>query len=186
MEEIYEGLRTVIPLYFPHTSHRECTLLYRRDISVSNILVDSKDNLVSMVDWECVAAVPVWQGCGLPQLLHGRPYTFTQMPPAPTDDFDVEDHKYYKKNLMSYELAQLRAFFLEEMQRISPDWMEVFRRERLRYDILLAVEKSGNDGTVKWVKAWLKALMQGAELETSLKDGCRSAYARQNAKWIWA
>ncbi|KAJ4359049.1 hypothetical protein N0V95_002511 [Ascochyta clinopodiicola] len=185
MQEIYEALKTVVPLHFPHTSHRERTLLCHRDISISNILVDSKGDLVSIVDWECVAAVPLWQACDLPQLLHGRPFALTQMPPAPTDDFDATDHKYYKENRMSYELAQLRTFFLEEMQRICPVWMEVFRRERLRHDILLAVEKTGNDGTVKWVKAWLKALMQGDESETSLTDGCRSAHARQKAKWIW-
>ncbi|XPS74827.1 hypothetical protein M3J09_006941 [Ascochyta lentis] len=74
-----------------------------------------------------------------------------QVPPTPTNDFDIKDHRQYKKNMMmmDFEHAQLSTFFLEEMQRISLDWMSVFRREGIRHDIFLAIEKSGNDRTVK-------------------------------------
>lgn len=185
MQEVYEGLKIIIPRYFPHKSHHEQTLLCHRGISLMNTLVDSNGDLTSIVDWECVAAVPTWQACDLPQLLQGRPYALTDLPPTLDNNADPDSVRYYKENLAKYELAQLRTFFLEEMQRLSPEWMDTFRRERLHLDIVLALEKAGNDTTVTWVKAWLKALLQAEVPKTSLKDGCRSGEVRQNADWIW-
>lgn len=114
MKEVFEGLRDIIPQYFPHGSHREHTMLFHRDISLMNILVDSKGHLASIVDWECVAAVPAWQARDLPQL-QGRPYALTEVPLPLHDNADAYSIKYYKENLENYELSQLRAFFLEEM-----------------------------------------------------------------------
>lgn len=55
----------------------------------------------------------------------------------------------------------------------------------MHYDILLAIDLCSNHCTVKWAKAWLEALEQGAEPKTSLADGYRSEDARMDAIWIW-
>ena len=54
----------------------------------------------------------------------------------------------------------------------------------MHHDILLAIDLCSNHCTVKWAKAWLEALEQGAEPKTSLADGYRSEDARMDAVWI--
>lgn len=188
MRDVYDGLQIVVPRYFPHSSHHEQTLVFHRDVSTMNILVNADGDFVSIVDWECVAAVPIWQACELPQLLKGPVYEFAVVrePLSAEAETDADSVKYYKADMEYYELAQLRAFFLEEMQRLSPEWVAAFRTNRLRHDILLAIESCDDDSQCNWIKAWVQALVEGPEPTVSLTDGLRSPEYRRGAGWFQA
>lgn len=188
MKDVYEGLKTLIPRHFLHQSSREQTQLYHRDISPMNVLVNTDGDLVSIVDWECVAAVPIWQACELPQLLQGTVHRFNEVPNplSPVFENDANSIIFYKERVMDYELPQLRTFFLEEMQRLSPEWVAAFHANRVRHDILLAIQSCHDESFCKWISAWVKAQLAGPEPDVSLTDALRSYEHRKHAAWFQA
>lgn len=186
MQYVFDGLKKIVPRYFPHHSQREETLLFHRDISDMNILINEEGELASIVDWECVAAVPIWQACELPRLLQGSSCMFELVPTKVSsleEDHESRNH-FYEDRLMFYEGARLRTFFLEEMQRLSPEWMAAFNENRVRRDIMLAITVCRNDLVCSWVGAWVKALLDGDELTVSLTDAIRSPEHRNKAEWL--
>lgn len=92
----------------------------------------------------------------------------------PEDD-DAEAQEYYRERLLEYEEAQLRRFFLEEMGRIEPRWVEVFKRESTRRDVMLAIDNTSVAWRVKNVIGWAGALNEGREPRVSLTDVDRGA-----------
>lgn len=161
MREIYSRIDTVLPKLFPPHLTTETTSLRHSDLSFNNILVDSTGDLVAIVDWECVAAVPAWEACDIPRFLN---WVHREEPPEPLTREQQEDPGYvegYEEDLLHYESVQLKAFFLEEMQRIAPEWMETYNRETTRREILLAIDSADNDIRWSWVKAWLDVLIEG-------------------------
>jgi hypothetical protein len=60
------------------------------------------------------------------------------------------------------------------MARICPAWSNVFNTQRVRHDILVALDKCENDMTVKWAKIWLQPVIKGREPRVSLTDACRN------------
>jgi hypothetical protein len=60
------------------------------------------------------------------------------------------------------------------MARISPGWSNVFNTQRVRHDILVALDKYENDMTVRWAKSWLQPVIEGREPRVSLTDACRN------------
>lgn len=184
MQDICASLTTVIPRYFPHQSDREPTMLYHHDLSLMNILVDAEGNLSSIVDWECVVAVPAYEACELPEFLKGQPYALTDCPPALSANADADSIKYNRENIASYECGRLRGSFLKEMERISPQWMETFRHERVRHDIVLAIKYATQEMTMGPVRGWLGMLARGDVPKTSLTDASRSREALFQADWV--
>lgn len=184
MQQVCESLATVIPRYFPHHSDCEPSMLYHHDLSLANILVDAEGNLSSIVDWECVVAVPAYQACELPEFLTGQPYALTDCPPALSANADANSIKYNRENIANYECGRLRGSFLKEMERISPKWMEAFHNERIRHDIVLAVTYATQEMTLGPVRGWLGMLARGVVPKTSLTDASRSNEALLKADWV--
>jgi hypothetical protein len=52
-------MQTHLPILFPATRN-DHPFLCNRDIFASNILVSPTGSLVSICDWECVAALPMF------------------------------------------------------------------------------------------------------------------------------
>ncbi|KAF2995879.1 hypothetical protein E8E13_004324 [Curvularia kusanoi] len=188
MQTVYERLQKVIPRYFRHHSHKEETLLLHRDVTAMNILVNKEGEIVSIVDWECIAAVPIWQACELPSLLRGTVHQFISVPgKVPETEEDHEDrNEFYEQYHMDYEVARLRTFFLEEMQRLSPEWTAAFQADQVRHDIALAISCCYEESYCNWIGAWLKALLEGPEPTVSLEDAIRSPKHRREADWFQA
>jgi hypothetical protein len=59
------------------------------------------------------------------------------------------------------------------MERRVPEWVETFRRESTRRDILVAIELTGSGDRLGLVKGWVKALRQKGEVKISLTDALR-------------
>jgi hypothetical protein len=188
MQQVHECLEAIIPRYFPHNSVPEPTQLHHGDLNLRNILVDSAGNLASIVDWECVVALPAWQACELPKFLADEPVAFTALAeePQPTDDAerDADNVEWYKEKMIDYEASRLREFFFEEMQRLSPKWMDTYRQEQVRRDIVLAFDYADNDITVYRTISWAETVLEGIEPKPSLQDGCAGRDALEGGNWV--
>lgn len=136
-KDLAERMLQVLPTVFsPDTSRIELSILFPDDLSMQNILVDENSEMTAVVDWECVSMMPPWRACQLPQLLEGRPRD--EKPDkanyAPeTDDggqdcviSDASDNEginiLYWEHLLEYEQTQLRKLFVDEMERLRPEW----------------------------------------------------------------
>jgi hypothetical protein len=89
----------------------------------------------------------------------------------PSDDSEAVN--FYHKQLLVYEKAQLRRFFLEEMARIEPSWTQVFSQESTRRDLLVAIELVRMSMRLRLVRGWIGAVGEGGEPRVSLTDALR-------------
>ncbi|KAF1365029.1 hypothetical protein EJ07DRAFT_172035 [Lizonia empirigonia] len=160
VQAIHDKLQLVIPKVFPGTN-TELTSIYHDDLSSNNIIVDDAGNLAGIIDWECIINAPKWEACQIPSFIAGadddrvaEPLTEEEM----KDEQAVEDHKDLVYN---YEATQLKKFFLEEMARVDPQWIQTYKDESTRRDIMLAIEFADNDMYQGRIKGWLNCLLEG-------------------------
>ena len=122
-----QNLCSLLPSIFPTDPGQlpEVSALRHDDLSQHNILVDQDGNLTAVLDWECVSAVPLWKVCQVPAFLAGKDHhDKPEMDSYATDD-DGEVNDLFWTHLGQYERTQLRAVFLQEMERIEPEWIEI-------------------------------------------------------------
>jgi hypothetical protein len=67
-----------------------------------------------------------------------------------------------------YEKTRLREFFLEEMRRVEPRWVEMYEAEEVRRNLVVAMEYYENDMLVKWAKGWMEAVGERRVLKKNL------------------
>lgn len=175
MQHLFTQLEPLIPQLFPPSTTNEPSYLFHADLSTNNILVNSAGDLVGIVDWESLIAAPSWLSCQLPQFLDVLDVPITECPdPLPAEYADDPDAvEGYEEVQFDYETAQLRRFFLEEMARLEPRWVETFRRESTRRDVLLAIELVGLAMQPNLVKGWIEAVGEGRELKCTLTEALR-------------
>jgi aminoglycoside phosphotransferase (APT) family kinase protein len=164
VQTVLSGIDKILPRLFPE-AETERTVLCNRDISMSNLLVTDAGDLVSTVDWECCAMLPRALSTQLPHFLKG-PAQHT----VPELDADSEPSELYFETLERYEKTRLREFFLEEMARVEPRWIEVYETERKKQDVIIAIDHCENDMLVKWAKGWVEVVVAGREPRSSLGD----------------
>jgi aminoglycoside phosphotransferase (APT) family kinase protein len=173
MQEIYNLLEPIIPrLFRPGSTIKESTSLFHPDLSANNILINDEGNLVGIVDWECVITAPPWLSCQLPEFLEGPSNTYLSCP-DPVPSTDSEATEFYQEQLLNYEKASLRRFFLEEMGRVDAKWVETFRKESMRRDVLVAIELLSTGMRMGLVRGWVKAVKEGRTPKISLTDAIR-------------
>jgi hypothetical protein len=57
--------------------------------------------------------------------------------------------------LMEYEQTKLRRYFLDEMRRLDPKWIEVFDSAKARRDFHIAVQNCDNEFFARHINEWL-------------------------------
>jgi hypothetical protein len=141
---------------------------------MQNTLVDEEGRLTALIDWECVPAVPLWRACQFPQLLEGS--TLEEKPDATTYARDL-DHGYessaatdapdneginslYWIHLLEYEQTLLRKLFIDELERLNPEWVTIMRYNTIKLDFEKAIHGC-NGFESRFVKHWLDAYMEG-------------------------
>ena len=72
------------------------------------------------------------------------------------------------KHMVEFEQTQLRKHFIAEMQRNSPDWMEVFHCNEARRDSDLAVRYCDNEILARSINQWLDKAAGGNDHICSL------------------
>jgi hypothetical protein len=153
-------LQALIPTIFP-ASDKETYVLYHQDLSSNNILVSSTHALTGIIDWECVHTVPLYLACQIPKFLLGRARS---SPPHFESEFENEWYeKGYYDDIEEYEKTQLREFFLEEMARVCPEWVECYEESGLKADFEFAVCVVTQMGCGEDIDEWIKAVEDGEE-----------------------
>ena len=159
-QAIIARLKLHLDTVFPRTSTKEQFALHHDDISAENLLVDGSSALKTLLDWECVSAMPMWKVCQLPTFLrgcerHDKPDRVTYAP-----DQDPE-HDLYAEHVEDYEKTILRQRFLDRMREVSPSWVEIHLASGLKLDFDLAISQCDNEFCYKRIERWLDLLDQG-------------------------
>ncbi|KAI4616007.1 hypothetical protein J4E83_006676 [Alternaria metachromatica] len=151
-EKVEEGkqraqrLLDLMPKIFPEKEDdEEEFVLHHHSLHASNILVDSNSSLTGISDWECAHTAPLWLACQLPSFLE-----LTDSTAAVFAYLNIEyANEEYKTQI------KLRQFFLEEMQRICPEWVEVHKASQLKVGFEQCVQHFGKAGDGKWIDRWI-------------------------------
>lgn len=125
-------LRAQLDRIFPSpTDIPEHTVLFHGDPNGHNILVDEYGKLTGVVDWENVSALPLWKACSYPDFLESP----TENGPPDPSRYDPNDGEtMYWYALENYEKTRLRQYFLDEMRRLEPKWIEIFEASQVKRD----------------------------------------------------
>lgn len=168
-KQLSELLPTV---FLPNSSASEPTTLVHGNLSMHNITVE-EDGKLTILDWECVSAVPLWRAYRLPKLFEEWLREEKPMKEHYPPDSDEEDDKdddgldnegitdLYWDHLLEYELTELRKVFVKEIELRSPGWSESAKHSTLKYDFERAVEECANGWRNKSVKKWVDSLVKG-------------------------
>lgn len=172
-----ERLLKILPKVLPTYEPDEEFVLHHHDLSGGNILVDDKDALAGVVDWECIHTVPLWYACQPPKFLNGNrlehcpdPDTYMK---TTKEDGTVEINEGFWRHLQDYEKTRLRAFFFEQMERECPEWVKIHNESKLKADFELAVEFCPFELGYQMIADWLDEIESGKE-PSSLKEACQS------------
>ncbi|KAL2196805.1 hypothetical protein P885DRAFT_37032 [Corynascus similis CBS 632.67] len=147
----------------PPGSEPERTMIFHDDLSRQNILVNEDGNLTAVVDWECISTLPLWIACQIPPLLQGTPRNEEPVKTKYQHDEDGNVVELFWEHLDDYELTQLRRVFLEEMERLQPEWVEIFESSQRQRDFDLAVSSCSDSFLIRRIRNWLDDMEKGVE-----------------------
>ncbi|KAL8342034.1 hypothetical protein RB598_003783 [Gaeumannomyces tritici] len=162
--DIISRLRRRLDDFFPPLGPEpDPTIILHDDLSHQNILVDNEGNLTAVVDWECISAVPCWMACQFPPLLQGKHRSEEPIEAIYQHDEDGNVAELFWEHLDDYELTQLRRVFLGEMERLEPEWVEIFESSQRQRDFDLAVTSCGDEFLMRRIRGWLDDIESGVE-----------------------
>jgi hypothetical protein len=162
--DIISRLRSHLDDFFPPPGlELERTMILHDDLSRQNILVNDDGNLTAVVDWECISALPLWMACQIPPLLQGKPLDEEPVKSTYQHDEDGNVVELFWEHVDNYELTQLRRVFLGEMQRLQPQWVEIFESSQRQRDFDLAVSSCNDSFLIRRIRNWLDDMDKGVE-----------------------
>jgi aminoglycoside phosphotransferase (APT) family kinase protein len=155
-----QRLQDLLPKIFPPTES-EVYILHHQDLSSNNILLTPSHALSSIIDWECVHTVPLYIACQIPKFLRS---TNRNAPPPYEEDFENEFYEQaYVEGVEEHEKTQLRKFFVEEMGRTCPEWVEMWEESDVKADFGFAVGIVGMEWYGETIDEWINAIEEGEE-----------------------
>ncbi|OBT77775.1 hypothetical protein VF21_03785 [Pseudogymnoascus sp. 05NY08] len=180
--DIVTRLKLVVDRVFPEDQSGEGkTVFFHHDLSNHNVLVDDDGALTGLLDWECVSAVPLWKACDFPSFLGGRS---REVKPDRTaynlnDEDDADD---YWRYLKEYEIAKLRLVFLDEMARLEPEWMEIFKASQVKRNLDSAVLDCDSVVSARSIRYWSDNVMTEKSNMLTLEDRNYGCYKLDDSK----
>jgi hypothetical protein len=169
LKKVAEELAAELPNAFPQNlASPETTVLFHYNLDENSIMVDDQGKLTAISSWEFVSAVPQWYACQYPSLLQGRTREDkpdrTGYAPYSEDDYApgcFSEDTLYWEHLLQYEMTQLREVFVEEIEKLIPDWTEVRWANSTKADIVAAIQYFDGPILPGAVIRRLKAYRQG-------------------------
>lgn len=154
--EMVEDLENIFHLVFPDdTEVAEPSMIFHADLSQNNIMLDDKGDIIGILDWECVSAMPLWKACYYPRFLHGSPRR--EKPNIENyDRGNPEPGTAYWEHLDAYETTILRDVFMEEIRRLDPGWAAVFDASGFQRDYGAAVQHLQNPIWFGVIQDWIE------------------------------
>ncbi|KAJ5921015.1 hypothetical protein N7466_009341 [Penicillium verhagenii] len=139
----------------------EPSIIVHDDLSSRNILVQDNGELAAVLDWECVATLPLWAACNYPAFLEG-PNRRTE-PDRTTygHEEDGEPCDLYLEHLENYELTLLRGVFMDTMRALEPGWVDVFEESQRERDFDYAVRSCDNVFEARAIREWIENVTSG-------------------------
>ena len=156
-----------MPKIFPEEKDEEVFVLHYQDLHAANIFVDSNGSLTCIFDWECTHTAPLWLACQLP--------SFLDLTDSTAAVFAYLNIEYVNEEYKTQ--VKLRQIFLEEMQRICPEWVDVHEASQLKVGFEQCVEHFGKAGDGKYIDWWIDEVEKEWSA-TLLKEIVR-------AEWVW-
>lgn len=157
-------LSELLPKFFPAADDAYETFALRHDdFHHQNLMIDTDGILKALVDWECVAMVPLWKVCQIPSLLEGRDRTEEPQAECYSRNDNGTVDEMYDEHLQEYELTRLRKIFFDRMEVVEPKWMEGFRALKAKADFAYAVENCDTPFCRRRIGKWLDNVV--AEVE---------------------
>jgi len=168
-----ELFRGVLPLT-NNTSAQEISILAHADLSANNILIDpNTKKITGIIDWENVLAMPLSLACDLPKLLEPNTRPRHEAPDPDrygdyTPRFDTEYHgellgknDHYVDALLEHQATELRAYFLEEMHKVCPAWVQEYQDGKDLRALAQVVALADDYWSVNEVAEWLNYFEAG-------------------------
>jgi hypothetical protein len=178
MKSRAQRLIDLLPQFFPRDEAEEF-VLHHHDLNSHNILVDNSHDLAAVIDWECINTCPLWLACEIPKFLDG---TVRDTPPNPDDrpikdwgDGNKDRNGVYYEQLEEYEKTQLRQCFLEEMERVCPEWVRVHNERKHKAYFEEVVAHVGTQIMAKAIDEWLGAVGRARNLRVSQTTSAASS-----------
>jgi aminoglycoside phosphotransferase (APT) family kinase protein len=172
MKRRAQRVLALLPQVFPETEPEQF-VLHHHDLNSSNIMLNSENNLAGIIDWECVTTCPLWFACDIPKFLDDQPRQLLPNPgkwPIELQDDDTMDRdSMYYERLEEYEKTQMREFFLSEMRRQCPEWVQVYETSKLKRDFEDVVGYFGMGMLDRHIEAWLDDTEKG-EATPGIRD----------------
>ena len=154
------------------------TTLYHPDLNVYNLLINPQTGRITgIIDWENVAAVPLWAACELPALL--LPYEKVRDTKPERGDYEDMGRQSYNEetgsqafdnegkcpkywnDLFVWRAHELRAVYLEEMTRLCPEWIDMHYKSEALRDFIDVLQCSDLTYMASSVWEWIQALADG-------------------------
>ncbi len=132
-------------------------------MSSMNVMVDDKENLSGVVDWENVSAVPLWLACDYPSFLWSADRSEKPTPSAFPNEM-------YWERLNAYDLTCLRRIFMEEMRRLEPAWEQVSKSSQRKRDFSSALTNYDGELHMAGILDWLSDVESGTDDFGLLED----------------
>lgn len=135
-------------------------MLHHNDVNEGNIFVGSHYNLSGLPDWECIHTVPTFVACEPSKFLYTYDRNEMADPANYSKEIEEETRKevfkeLYFERLEEYEKTKLRQFFIEEMQRVCPEWVQELPKNRLKAAFVGVVGYLGEAMWVQLVDEWV-------------------------------
>lgn len=164
--DIIRKLKDLLPLIFQPSKGDaedgpESSIVVHDDLASRNILVRDNGELSGVLDWECVAALPLWAACNYPAILEG-PDKHTEPDRTTYDhDDDGEPSDDYLEDLENYELTLLRDVFMVTMRDLEPGWIDVYQKTQREKDFDYALRNCDNVFEARVIREWIEDVCSG-------------------------
>lgn len=169
--EVIGKLKTLLPSFFPpNGDNPEPSVLVHDDLSSRNILVYDNGELVAVLDWEYVSALPLWNACYYPAFLKGPPRGLKPDLRRYEIEASGEASDLYWEHLWKYEVTILRDVFIDRMKSLEPGWVDVFHKSQRQRDFDTAVQNCDNEFVARHIRAWIDDLTARVDNHRSLRD----------------
>ncbi|CAI6339207.1 unnamed protein product [Periconia digitata] len=165
-------LLDLLPTVFP-PGGGEPASLYHNDLHLNNIFIDENGKITSVLDWECVSAVPLWLAITAPKFLEETPREEEPQRDEYADESDAEredphsldnegKNDLYWIHRMEYDATQLQKVYKARLEELTPELP--LKESFTKVEFFRAVEQC--DGI--WVKKagrWADRTKQGEVLQ---------------------
>jgi len=170
--EIVNKLRPLVSKILPAGDGQEVepSILFHDDLNNHNVLVDESGALTGVVDWECVSAIPLWKACNYPLFLESKPRDKKPDQTRYRREADGELTQLFWEHMMEHECTSLRRVYFDEIARLEPGWMEIYRKSTMKRDPDLAVQICDGEFVAQHISDWAGEAIAGGSNIRSLKD----------------